>query len=1202
MKNITRRVILFVTLICFSLVIHAKSYTITASSITAQDADCYYSGKITVKLDGLDYSQLTEKVLFTFYVIESGTATQKEHHFSYDKISSDFEFILEGYNPGSYELYYHIDIEGDIYDDYIGNVSVGGSYSPLVVNQTLGNNKTMSGTRHTLSCKPTGRIQFAIMQGKFPYTVQIYKDGLPFRTDVFNTPMHNGSDPSAEDYRDYYDLNNLGKGDYTFEITDACGYLVKMDKDVIQIKEMPCHPNFVSFSVDTNNSEVVFNFPSEFFKDVKYDNNIADWLEFRFKSENGTWTAWQDYTTSVSDVVSDIANIYGTKYNFELRIKGCSTIFCSSDITITKIVIPPTPCKQTKNVAVILSPIPGTGGFFCPCEGGMSTPSYYDKYTISLNYTVCQPTLPLTYLVYDQTAGVELINIATMPASGGHVEERSPRTPEEGHLLQISLKDALGKLYIDTAIYVPKPAIQHYTPPIPLKWVGGHEVDGKGCGNPIGSVGLTLNCRTVPSGTKVELIQAPNGYSFTAEYTGASPNPWSVTTNSSDFKLKTEENLCSRRLNMTFDNLFHYGVYKWRITDDLGRNEVITYSIADNFRKYRIDKGLTFATKKNCHGTLYYPQAQVVSHLSTKPSDLRNEITKFRVTMGNPTGYQINGGTKSVGICNQDELLITKPGIYHIEMFYNSDPAATEPDTDLSSCTTSTETIVYVVQPLDFKKYSGNLCADQSTGEVWGNIKAEAKENTGLPPYMYYLYSGTKDKPGKLIASNSVGVFDNIVSGSAYFFVRVEDACGSSVVVDIPLTPIVISNIISGDQSVCVGSEAHLLGKTIGAGPYVTYLWKGADGFTSNQKKITTNKITEPTVYSLEIEGFGCKKVESITIEPVDFIQVHYEDLICQGTNYSGDYSSSLPTAALPPGIYYFDSGPLKAKAGCDSTAYLTLRIVAPDEVIDYNKVICDNKFPIVWNGIILGEGTVWDNTTYTYYADGKEKNRTYNYKIEKNKTCRYYEQLNLTVNPTYNDILNEVRCEGESVVFGGKTYTTSGIYTDYFSLATTCDSLSTLNLTVNPVNKTVFNDSIYAGRSGYDKHGFHFPVQHNVGELKDSHLFQNQYGCDSLVVLNLSVLSTDIAIPEGFSPNGDGINDSFVIKNIQLYPNNHLLIFNRWGNKLYEGKPYMNNWDGRNYEGGNLGTDNLPVGTYFYILDLGDGSKVRKGYIYLAR
>jgi gliding motility-associated-like protein/uncharacterized repeat protein (TIGR01451 family) len=91
--------------------------------------------------------------------------------------------------------------------------------------------------------------------------------------------------------------------------------------------------------------------------------------------------------------------------------------------------------------------------------------------------------------------------------------------------------------------------------------------------------------------------------------------------------------------------------------------------------------------------------------------------------------------------------------------------------------------------------------------------------------------------------------------------------------------------------------------------------------------------------------------------------------------------------------------------------------------------------------------------------------------------------------------------------------------------------------------------------------------------------------------------------IPEGFSPNGDGINDFFVIDGLERYPNNKLTIFNRWGNIVFEGAPYTNNFDGTSNRGLRVGGDELPSGTYFYILDLGvkDIEPIR-GYIYLAR
>ncbi|RXM44993.1 gliding motility-associated C-terminal domain-containing protein [Flavobacterium sp. YO64] len=80
------------------------------------------------------------------------------------------------------------------------------------------------------------------------------------------------------------------------------------------------------------------------------------------------------------------------------------------------------------------------------------------------------------------------------------------------------------------------------------------------------------------------------------------------------------------------------------------------------------------------------------------------------------------------------------------------------------------------------------------------------------------------------------------------------------------------------------------------------------------------------------------------------------------------------------------------------------------------------------------------------------------------------------------------------------------------------------------------------------------------------------------------------------FSPNDDGQNDTFYIDCISQYPDNQLEIFNRWGNLVYYKKGYNNTWDGK--ADGSAKT--LPEGTYFYILDLGNGSPKTSGWLYL--
>ncbi len=83
------------------------------------------------------------------------------------------------------------------------------------------------------------------------------------------------------------------------------------------------------------------------------------------------------------------------------------------------------------------------------------------------------------------------------------------------------------------------------------------------------------------------------------------------------------------------------------------------------------------------------------------------------------------------------------------------------------------------------------------------------------------------------------------------------------------------------------------------------------------------------------------------------------------------------------------------------------------------------------------------------------------------------------------------------------------------------------------------------------------------------------------------------------FTPNSDGINDTWVLGCVDGYPNNHMKVYNRWGNLVYEAKPYQNDWDGRYLKTNHM----VPDGTYFYTLEFGDenGTSVN-GFVVIIR
>ena len=88
------------------------------------------------------------------------------------------------------------------------------------------------------------------------------------------------------------------------------------------------------------------------------------------------------------------------------------------------------------------------------------------------------------------------------------------------------------------------------------------------------------------------------------------------------------------------------------------------------------------------------------------------------------------------------------------------------------------------------------------------------------------------------------------------------------------------------------------------------------------------------------------------------------------------------------------------------------------------------------------------------------------------------------------------------------------------------------------------------------------------------------------------------LVIPNGISPNNDGVNDALVISNLGDYSVVDVQIFNRWGNKVYVNEDYQNDWLGTSKNGGDL-----PDGTYFYIIKTFEPAEtIYKGYIQIHR
>ncbi|MFI2741234.1 gliding motility-associated C-terminal domain-containing protein [Zhouia sp. PK063] len=113
---------------------------------------------------------------------------------------------------------------------------------------------------------------------------------------------------------------------------------------------------------------------------------------------------------------------------------------------------------------------------------------------------------------------------------------------------------------------------------------------------------------------------------------------------------------------------------------------------------------------------------------------------------------------------------------------------------------------------------------------------------------------------------------------------------------------------------------------------------------------------------------------------------------------------------------------------------------------------------------------------------------------------------------------------------------------------------------------------------------------------------FSSNHITTQVTLNNCNADDFDFYVPDGFSPNGDGINDTFTIPNINyIFPDYTLKIYNRYGKLLFEGNASTPDWDGRANQGGTPINGIAPSGVYFYILNFNkDNIKPKQGRIYL--
>jgi len=472
--------------------------------------------------------------------------------------------------------------------------------------------------------------------------------------------------------------------------------------------------------------------------------------------------------------------------------------------------------------------------------------------------------------------------------------------------------------------------------------------------------------------------------------------------------------------------------------------------------------------------------------------------------------------------------------------------------------------------------------------------------------------------PNGFTSNQQNPVINSAVAANAgvYSMTATINGCTSSpatTTVAINSTPIV--GPITSNSPLCNGAALSLtLPNVAGA----IFTWTGPNGFTSNDQNISipTATATNAGSYSVTARGTnGCISAPVNTnvlvgVSPVTnfgastaclpntLVQFSDSSVISEGSivsyqwNFGDPLSGAANTSLSVSPQHTFSSASsftvsltTKSDKGCSHTKTLTYNGFMPQPLAVFSMndaAVCLNDKILFTNRSITPTGTI-QSSTWSFGNGSIADQPDISTILSRSFSTSGRFPVTLTVTNTggckddttqFVDIspLPVINAGNNIVLFAGESRKLSitGESADLTYLWSPSDFLNS-TVIAEPTISGITRDMLYqlvATSSG---------------------------GCSTTDSISVKLLQP-ILVPNTFTPNNDGINDLWLIENLQTYPNASVEIFNRYGQLLYESKGIYKPWDGT-YKG-----KPLPFGTYYYIIDTDGTVSTLTGYVSIIK
>jgi gliding motility-associated-like protein len=569
---------------------------------------------------------------------------------------------------------------------------------------------------------------------------------------------------------------------------------------------------------------------------------------------------------------------------------------------------------------------------------------------------------------------------------------------------------------------------------------------------------------------------------------------------------------------------------------------------------------------------------------------------------------------------------------------------------------TATLSVIGGSLPLDYSwdangNYIQNLCADDYSVTVTDNFGCSnsidfsiAQPDTitiqtlsspatcfGSPDGMAWLqaWGGT---PIDTVNGNFVYNYqwsngsqnDTIIDTGGVYTVTLTDDNGcvvtSTITIDQP-DDIIVTPI--GNRQICIGQSSTFSVAATGGNGFFNFEWEGSDGSIYYGDQITVSPDVT-TSYTLHVtDGNGCEggyQTATVNVYPnLEILDVSaLEDTVCQGEtvrveldiaggnggpytiHFQDDYVVTTPHIFTPQNSGYFTYTVSDLCGTPTQTDSVFIRVMPMPEnsfFVDRTKACPPATFHFTEDSEDIGQNYLWD------FGDG-------GYSVNKNPSHTYTETGRYDVSLT---VWSEYGCENKQTILNMITLHPK----PRAEFMASPEVMSILNAQVVFTNVTEnggiyfwdFDDGNVTMWTDQDPiHTFTAPGEYDVTLIA-----RNIHECMDTVVKRIKVNDEfSFYAPTAFSPNNDGINDYFYVTGygIDKYSFN-LVIFDRWGNKVFEtnvfdpNSPHKMSWDGTDQGSVLKGDILLPIGAYSWYCKFNDiwgNPKERSGVVNIIR